>query len=299
MLVHDECAEWTAVYRCRESRACHERALILDAVAIDYRLVQDDEGYSLRVSARDAPKAGAELADYDAENEGWPPTEDSPARIASGVSGALGYGAVLLAVFGFAQREAFSLDWWGAGAMQAMLVREGEWWRTVTALSLHTDVPHLLGNLVFGALLGAFLCHQLGTGVAWGSILLAGAVGNFVNALVQSPLHTSVGASTAVFGAMGIVVGLQWVRRGSSTHRRLRRWAPLIIGAVFLGYLGTSGARTDVVAHLTGMTSGVLLGLLLGTMAGRRPLAARPQIVLAWMSPLLLALSWVLALSRS
>lgn len=297
--MHEQAPSWIAVYRGQESRACDERALVLHALDIDYQLVRDGEAYSLLVSVADAPKAETELAEYEAENERWPLLDEPPGQIASGLSGAVGYGAVLLAVFGLAQREAFSLDWWHAGVMQAMLVRDGEWWRTVTALSLHLDALHLLGNLVFGALLGAFLCHQLGTGVAWGSILLAGAAGNFVNALVQPPLHTSVGASTAVFGAMGIIVGLQWVRRGSSTHRRLRRWAPLIIGAVFLGYLGTSGARTDVLAHLTGMTSGVLLGVLLGTFARGKPLAARHQLALAWTTPLLLVLAWGLAFTRS
>ena len=39
-------------------------------------------------------------------------------------------------------------------------------------------------------------------------MLLAGALGNALNAALQAADHTAVGASTAIFGALGDRVGL-------------------------------------------------------------------------------------------
>src|SRR2546430_9329762 len=50
----------------------------------------------------------------------------------------------------------------------------GEWWRAVTALTLHADAPHLLGNALASALLVTAVCQQLGPGVGLWLVLLAG-----------------------------------------------------------------------------------------------------------------------------
>jgi rhomboid protease GluP len=63
---------------------------------------------------------------------------------------------------GASGRETFSQDWWSAGAAQAGLIADGEWWRAVTALGLHADLSHLASNLAFGSLLGLLLAQILG-----------------------------------------------------------------------------------------------------------------------------------------
>ena len=73
----------------------------------------------------------------------------------------------------------------------------------MTALGLHADSVHLAGNLVFGLVFGFLAGERLGWGLAWFGMLLAGALGNTLNAFVQAPDHTSVGASTAVFATLG------------------------------------------------------------------------------------------------
>jgi membrane associated rhomboid family serine protease len=294
--VNNASAPWVAIYRCQQSGHCRERALVLEALHIDYRLVQVDDTYILLVSPTDASRAYTELRAYEAENAEWPVEEKPLPRVSSGVSGVIGYCVVLITVFVVEQRQSFALDWWNAGKTYSVLIREGELWRTVTALSLHADVLHLLGNLVLGSLFVLFVCHGLGTGLAWFSILLTGALGNWVNAWLQPADHTSVGASTAVFGALGILIALQWKRRSQYTQRR-RLWhgAPLVVGAVLLGFLGTAGTNTDVLAHITGMLSGVLFGILWGQVAQQWHLTPRHQRVLAWMTLLILVFSWVCA----
>jgi membrane associated rhomboid family serine protease len=166
----------------------------------------------------------------------------------------------------------------------------------VTALTLHADGPHLLNNLIFGALFGILLSQELGRGLTWFSILLAGAAGNALNAWLHDPDHASVGASTGIFGAIGMLVMLQWRHRERSQHL-LRRWTPPIVGAILLGYLGTAGARTDVLAHVVGMLSGVVVGLFYSALPRRRP-AGGMQALLGGAALLILLAAWAFALHR-
>ena len=291
----EECSPWVEVYRCQQYSDCREHAVVLEALGIDYHFIHAGDAYLLLVSPRDVAKARAELADYAAENVAHPLWEDSFFPISHGISGVLGYWATLLLIFSLAQHRAFSLNWWYAGRAHALLIREGEWWRTVTALTLHADVPHLLGNLVFGSLFGLFLSQELGSGVTWFGILLTGAIGNFLNARIQAPSHTSIGASTAVFGALGLLVTRQWRRQDRWSLPRLRRWAPLIIGAILLGYLGTAGERTDVLAHLMGMLAGIVLGAVFNAVNAKVPMMTQHQVGLLWGTLLLVVLAWITA----
>jgi membrane associated rhomboid family serine protease len=70
-----------------------------------------------------------------------------------------------------------------------------------------------------------------------------------------------VGASTATFAALGLVVGLQVVRRwrGGGTIRR-RAWVAAGAGLALLAMLGM-GAKADVFAHAFGLGVGALLGV--------------------------------------
>ena len=121
-----------------------------------------------------------------------------------------------------------------AGVADAERIRSGEWWRAVTAMTLHADVMHVLGNVVASVIFVSAAGRWLGPGVAAMLILLAGTGANLLTALVEKENHLSVGASTATFAALGLVVGLQSVRRwrgggrcaapGSPPARAWRCW---------------------------------------------------------------------------
>jgi rhomboid protease GluP len=184
-----------------------QQVLVLAAVGIDCDLLRADREIGLYVASIDVEQAVQELACYERENlpSGQRPLPARPARHA--VDGALAYCSVLLFFFGAERRHALSVDWAAIGAAQAGLIRDGAWWRTITALSLHADLLHLLSNLASGVIFGIFVAQLLGSGLAWGTILLAGALGNALIALVQAPEHAAIGASTGIFGALGILSG--------------------------------------------------------------------------------------------
>ena len=241
-------------------------------------------------------RARRELAEYEAEGDELPPMEPNVPEVVSGSGFLPGYWCVLLAAYAFDKYRVLGFNWLEAGRAHAKLVFQGEWWRMVTALTLHADGSHLLNNLVCGSLFGVLLAQEIGVGWAWLGMVLSGALGNGLNAWFHPPEHASIGASTGVFGVVGMLMGLQWRKPVAARASRLRRWAPPVIGAVFLGLLGTSGERTDVMAHLTGVVVGLVMGWVAGGAACRSRLNLWGQRVPAGAALLILAATWWLAL---
>lgn len=183
------------------------------------------------------------------------------------------FGGLLVLYYTFQESWRFGVDWETLGRADAVKIRAGEWWRAVTALTLHADLSHLAGNVVFGAALGVILAQSIGVGLAWWSVLIAGTLGNYANAWLQDASHRSLGASTAVFGALGVQVAYEYARRTELGYKRWRRWVPVIMGFGLLAWLGAGGVhvedprslegleRVDIGAHGLGFAVGGLIGL--------------------------------------
>ena len=199
--------EFVEIRCCAILREAEQLALVLAAVGIGCRLVAGRGGVGLCVAARDADTARQELEAYERENA---PEREPPRGVRTALHGlpaATVYAMVLLFFLGAERRATWPTDWLAVGAAQAGLICRGAWWLTVTALTLHVDYGHLLANLVAGMVIGPVTAQLLGEGLAWLAMLLAGALGNALNAALQAADHTAVGASTAIFGALGIVSG--------------------------------------------------------------------------------------------
>ena len=139
------------------------------------------------------------------------------------------------------------------------------------------------------------VCRSMGPGLGSATVLLAGAAGNFANAFLQGPAHVSVGASTAVFAAVGVIVGLAVVRRSRIRSYRHRVWLPIAAGFALLAMLGTGQHQVDFGAHLLGLLAGGLLGTALGHNYHQWP-SAPIQWTLMGASLVLVTGSWALAL---
>jgi len=147
---------------------------------------------------------------------------------------------------------------YGASAYDIL---NGEIYRTVTALMLHASYPHLAGNMAGIAIFGTAVCNVTGAGVGWLMILLTGIFGNLANAALFQYGHISIGASTAVFGAIGILAAYQLTRKIKIAGQRMKAWLPFAGGLALLGLLGSS-EHSDLTAHLFGFIAGFCLGLL-------------------------------------
>lgn len=282
------------VHRSLRGQDCRERSLVLAAMDIDYFVQRTWWGWCLLVPEIEEGEARRQLALYEQEQRPAPSRVKAFPPRAGAKLGVLVYVAVLLIVFLCQGRYAFGIDWTLAGRVDVAAIRAGEYWRTITALTLHRDAFHLLSNLAFGAFFAALLGSRLGGGVAWLAILLAGAIGNWLNSLVQRPEHLSVGASTVVFAALGLLATYYSVPGRLHRETWARRWAPIVGGLWVLAWLGTGDARTDIVAHLTGFIAGLLMGILIG----RAPAPRQRDRALQWLAGLI-AIGVVLGAWRS
>jgi rhomboid protease GluP len=294
-LSDDRTEELVEVSRSRTRTGAEQQALVLAAVGISSRLVVADGAAVLYVSPLEAARARRELSVWARENAPTSPMLPTVAALHR-IDGALAYCAVLLFFFAATRRDAFGVDWIAAGAAQAGLIRDGAWWRTVTALCLHLDLDHLLSNLAFGAVAGVLVAQLVGTGLGWLVILLAGAFGNGLNAAFHSAGHTAIGASTAVFAALGILSGHAWTVRAVRWRGGIRRWAPIGAGIMLLAFLGFGGERTDVGAHVLGFAVGAATGFALGRAGHRVPHGPDAQQVYGVIVCGILLLAWFMAL---
>jgi len=306
---------WTEVSRTAARPVADELALVLEALAIPTGHAAANGQHVLLVPIEYAERARAELDKYAQENRVRPVQAETPLPIAWSVGAALAFAAILLALDAAQRRQSFGLDWWSAGVASAGAIRAGGWWRSITALGLHADLLHLAGNLAFGAMFGVMLAQSIGFGMAWLAFVLTGGIGNFVNAWLQSPSHSSIGASTAVFGMLGVQVAHDWVRRRQLHYNLFRRWAPIAVGAALLAWLGGDGRpidanalpkalneltvqlpTIDVWAHVLGFAAGLALGGFIGWGRPRLRFGLPLQAVTAAGALGLFVLAWYCAL---
>jgi len=287
-----------AVGTYEEARAAHEAGLAILAMGRVYWTLLHGEHYVLCVRTADADAAKRELSEIARLRGGG-------ARWAGAVftEHAVGrwsfvlYGIALVA--GFLAQHTWPIA--TAGRTDALaIVSGGEWWRAVTALTLHADVVHLVSNTVAGVGFAIFVARFFGAAAGWLLILLSGVAGNLLNAWIHFPEpHLSIGASTAVFGAVGLLTGVgMWAALAEPrTRLTVPRWlVPVLGGLTLLGWLGVGDYRTDVAAHICGFICGVVFGL--AGAFGRKGIG-RLQRIRFWVGALplvVVAAAWVAAL---
>ena len=306
---------WTEVSRSGDRRKSREHELVLQAMGIPHGTMHADGVLLLLVRTEDGARAIEQIERYERENVGWPPREETPAPISDGAIAIVLYAAVLLVAYAL-DHGGTKRDLWAAGAAVAGRIRGGEWWRAVTALTLHTDVSHVVGNLLFGGVFGWILARSVGAGFAWAGFVLAGAIGNLLNAALQPADHVSIGASTGVFGALGIQVAFEWLRRRETGASKWRTWLPIAMGLALFLWLGTGGgsfsvtdtareterklteitSRVDVMAHVTGAAVGLLVGFALARLRHKVSFRGRIQVVAGVLTIVAVGGAWWIAL---
>jgi membrane associated rhomboid family serine protease len=282
----------TVVRQGNDERRLHEWSLVLSSASIAHRLERTALGGVLVVDRRDATRAHELLADYD-EEERRPRPAPPPAPPDYGfTAAALIAAAALLAFHAVTGERAARSPWFERGAARAERILDGEIWRAVTALTLHADIAHVAANAVFCAVFGTALFRAVGPGVGLWLLLVAGAGGNLLNALLHGWAHSAVGASTAIFGGLGALGALQLARRRRA-ETSWRAWAPLAAAFALLAWLGTA-PESDVVAHLLGFAVGGVLGTAAALLD--RPPRAIVQIGLEIAAVAVVVACWAIAL---
>jgi len=286
------------VFRGPSRRTCEEVAFMLTAVGLRPAVFDLGDTWIVVVASHEVDRAGEEIRAWRSENRPRPVLRP-PVPVSSGGPGVAVYVILLLVVALAAGNFAFGRDWVEAGRIDGSAMFAGAWWRAATALTLHGSAEHLGGNLVFGSVFGWFAGRYLGSGVAWLCTLVAGVLGNVVNVMLMGADHRALGASTAVFAALGLLATWVWAGRRATRERWVYRWGPVVAAVALLAYTGAGGENTDIGAHLWGFAAGLAAGIG----AARLPrawLASRPLQLASGAAALgLLALAWALALSAA
>jgi membrane associated rhomboid family serine protease len=196
----------------------------------------------------------------------WPIATPALAAVNVGVFLAMAAGAGALA-------DHDTLVAWGGSV--GPRTANGEWWRLVTAMFVHTGFWHLVANMAGLVPLGVLLERLVGHFALAAVYLTAGVLAGVVS-LFAFPLDVSAGASGAVFGLVGLLIAaVAWglLQRSAVTIRlmALKNMAPAV--AVFLLHAIATSRGNGV--ELAGLVTGLASGLVLARGSGARKPAAR------------------------
>ena len=277
----------------RDRRLLDEWCLVLRAADMPHETAVVGGALTLTVDSSIAAEVIDALAGYDEERR----QRRRPATPATPRSANVAWvaaTAILVTYMALGEVSSDSLSF-TQGSARSIAIRQGEIWRAVTALTLHADAMHAISNAVCAVLFLSPVCHLVGGGTALALTSTAGMAANLVNAFVRGPGYTGIGASTAIFAALGILAGIRAVQ--DLPQPMWRRMRPLAAALALLAMLGAS-PQTDVVAHLLGLFVGVLTGASFATWRRLPPSdAADRSIGLAAVA--LYAGAWAMALAAA
>ncbi len=269
-------------------------ALVLSAMNISYQIKRWEDKWSIWVEPDYQDKALYEIQKFENEDQQQSPPEPQFSFIPINIH-AFAVTPILLFLFFFVTGHYQNqIDWLAIGAETTEQVLAGEWWRAITSLTLHADISHLLGNLILGSIMAYNLCRLIGPGLGWFLILGSGFLGNILKVYLWASPYRSIGASTAVFGAIGILGALQLY--GKYKQRQIHAWIPLGASFLLLAFLGFGGENTDISAHIFGFLAGIILGIVTSIILVKSKLLAKKyQSILAFLLLIFVLFCWALA----
>jgi len=251
-----------AAIPARSKQQALDWSLVLVSQGIEntIELAPETQGWQLVVDRKDCQRAIQSIRQYKIENRSpaWRQTLPWPGLIFDWRS--VAWFMLLALIFMLGQtRYPFLAK---AGMMDREAVWSGQWWRLFTAVTLHRDLSHLASNLTSGIVLLGLAMGSFGSGLGLLGAYLAGVGGNVAGLLLHAGAHRSLGASGMIFGALGLLSGqmLGLGRAGLSARQLTIRG--LLSGFLLLVLFGLN-PESDVIAHIGGFVTGVIIGGLL------------------------------------
>ncbi len=181
----------------------------------------------------------------------------------------------------------------GRGALIPALVAEDQVWRLVSSVFLHSGFLHLALNMLSLYFLGSFVENAFGRGRFLALYALSGLSGGIAYLYFGGFDIPAVGASGAIFGLLGGILGYA-LRRGTFTWQNPVIRQLLILLAINL-WIGLSIPNVSNTAHLGGLAGGFAFGFLVApTVYSRKPVRALAPVLIVLGAEVLLIGLWVL-----
>ncbi len=180
--------------------------------------------------------------------------------------------AMLVSGISFTNPTVLQLLQWGANF--GPLDRSGQWWRLLTACFLHIGFLHIAFNMYVLYQVGPFTERLFGS-LRYLAVYLAAGVGGNLLGLWLHPMTVSAGASGAIFGVYGGLLAFLLKERAALRPEAVKSIGQsALIFIAFNLFYGAASAHTDLTAHIGGLATGFLAGLLLARPLPRLPAPA-------------------------
>ena len=179
---------------------------------------------------------------------------------------------------------------WGADF--GPLTKDGQWWRIITSTFVHIGLIHVAMNMFVLWTAGRVIERLFGS-VPFAVLYLVAGLGGSLASLAWQPFIVSAGASGAVFGLFGGLVGFLVLQRKKVPAAQVAALAKY--AGTFIAYNLVYGfARTglDIAAHLGGLGTGFLVGMALTVPASVPGARLRRAVIVAVASVGFLALAF-------
>ncbi len=169
---------------------------------------------------------------------------------------------------------------WGANSGAAVAFNH-QFWRLFTAMFLHIGALHLIMNM-FCLIVSGPVIERLFGHLGFAVLYIFAGIGGFIASTVAQPAHVSAGASGAIFGIYGGLLGYLAIRHRDFPFTVLK---PMLAGAIafvaYNTYFSFVAAGIDIAAHFGGLATGFVVGLVLTLVSARDArLAWRPAPIL-------------------
>lgn len=145
--------------------------------------------------------------------------------------------------------------------MNLFYVKNGEWYRLITAAFFHADILHLFCNMYSLYIIGTQLENVLGKTKFIIVYLISAIVGSLMSGVMNGASVSSIGASGAIFGLLGAMLYFGYHYRLYLGSVMMTQIVPIIILNLIIGF---SISNVDNFAHIGGLIGGLFAGMAVG-----------------------------------
>jgi rhomboid protease GluP len=142
------------------------------------------------------------------------------------------------------------------------VVLKGELYRLFSSMFLHSDMMHIMMNMLSLFMVGSMVERLFSTGAYLGIYFMSGLVGAFVS-IYMHPVGWAVGASGAIFGIFGALAGFAFVHRQRMQAEFMSFMRSFGLVLVINFVLGIAMPSIDMSAHIGGLFAGIVGGFFI------------------------------------
>ena len=141
-----------------------------------------------------------------------------------------------------------------------LYIAEGQYWRLVTPIFIHSGFSHLLFNCFSLIIIGPGLENIVGTFRFTVLFLLSGIFANILTFFAEPLMYAHVGASGSIYGLFGCFAYIVFFRKDLISPQNSQVVLALIIIGLVMSFFQSS---INITGHLGGLITGFALARLL------------------------------------